>query len=95
MLSSKDDITVVAVPLNGHADLCQAIELVHPDVVIMDEDLLNAHHIELLKLLRGFHELRLVVFNAGDNHIQIYDKREILVRQLSDFFNAIEWTPFQ
>lgn len=60
-----------------------------PDVVILEERLLAANIVEIVKLADRHPTLRLIVVRLGDGKVQIFDKQMARLRHVSDFLGLL------
>ena len=60
-----------------------------PDVIILDEELLAANLLAVVKLADRYPELRLIVIGLKKNKLQVFDKHMVKVRQSSDFLDLL------
>lgn len=89
VLSREPDLHVEAIAPEGEAALIEAIERSRPDTVVLDEGSLVFDVPGLLALLEEYPVFRVVVLRADNSVARIYDKQQVLLRQVSDLVTAI------
>lgn len=60
-----------------------------PAVIILDEELLAANLLALIKLADCHPALRLIVINVCDNSVHVFDKQTVYVRKASDLVELL------
>ena len=88
-LAGETDLEVAGISPSDQAELIHEIRRLRPDIVVLDEDSRLVDPTNLLAWLEGYPKLRLVVINANDNRVSIYDKQQVLTRQASDLLDII------
>ena len=89
LLLSRSSFDVINTPSSSLSNLSPNDKL-HPDVIILEEDLLAANITAIVKLTNHYPKLRLIVFNLGNNTLQIFDKQMIQVQQLNDLLELLQ-----
>ncbi len=89
LLTRETDLDLVGIASGNEADLIKIIEHSQPQVIILDEATYMTNSIRLLDLFRNYSELRLVLVNANDNLVHIYEKRKLLVSQAADLADIV------
>jgi len=72
--------------LNG---LLRNIEEVRPDVVIMYYESKSITHVPV-EILKDFPKLLLITFSLENNTLDVYNKKEVYVKDQSDFLAVVE-----
>ena len=88
-LAAQDGFDVIRLESNEPVQIIQEIEMIQPDVIIIDQ---NNQTIPLGDLLSHFENtpnIRTIALNISNNQIQICDKRQVQIHQLSDFINVL------
>ncbi len=65
------------------------IEQTEPDVIIISDHIATANAQLIMTLLKTYTYLRIITFNLDDNHINVYDNREVDVTTVNDLVSAI------
>ena len=73
---------------DGQEALIEAIEKVHPEVVIVYES--DAMACPVTRLLEDFPRLRLITINSNNNDTEVYNKQTIRIKEGSDLVSIIE-----
>lgn len=89
LLSREKDICILNTrSQNGEADL-KAISKFQPQVIILDETLPITFLNCLLDLMVELPELVIIVVQLRSNHVHLYEKRTLQIKQSSDITSAI------
>jgi AmiR/NasT family two-component response regulator len=88
-LSSLGYQQVHGVATHNEQSMMVAIEQLHPDVIIMDEESREANLGLLVPYLASDSTIRTIIMNIHNNQISIYEQRQVLVQQLSDFLDVL------
>ena len=64
-------------------------DVLQPDIVILEEELLAANISAVVKLADRHPKLRLIVFSLSDNTLNVFDKQSVQVRQVNDFLELL------
>jgi DNA-binding NarL/FixJ family response regulator len=88
-LSSQGYQQVHGVATRNEETMVLEIERLHPDVIIMDEDNREANLALLVPYMAGDRAIRTIIMNLHNNQISIYEQRQVLVQQLSDFLDVL------
>jgi DNA-binding NarL/FixJ family response regulator len=70
-------------------EMAQTMTALHPDVVLVDEDMGSASPAELLKALRLQPGLRVIVFNERDNQLTVYHDMQFEIGQVQNLVDVI------
>ncbi len=89
LLTREVDLDLVGLASSNEADLSKAIGRSRPQVVILDEATYPSNSLKLLNFFRKHPELRLVLVNATNSLVHIYDKRNISINNPDDLAEAI------
>lgn len=89
ILSLRTNLEVHAVIFKDIPDLIVNIQSFNPGVVILDEIYFLANPTDLLEAFLSFPELRVIRMNIDDNRLQVYEKKQVLVRTPEDFFAEV------
>lgn len=68
----------------------EAVNHFKPEVVIVDEQVLDEHLNAYSAILKNYPKVRTIVMNTGANSLQICDKELIQVEHLDDFLEQID-----
>jgi DNA-binding NarL/FixJ family response regulator len=82
-ISSEDDFEA----------LIQAVEQVHPDVVIIHQGDRPCKSNLPTILLKDHPGLKVITVSLNDNLMEVYSKQNILVKSASDLISVVEATP--
>ena len=88
-LSNQEDLEVTGLDAKDPLEIFQAILRIRPDVFILDQ---NNKQIDLNTLLEHLEDLprvRTVVMSYSDDQVQVFDRNNISIHQLSDFLAVI------
>ena len=88
-LAAQDCFEVIELESSEPAQIIQQIERIQPDVIIIDQ---NNQTIPLGDLLSHFENtpnIRTIALNISNNQIQVCDKRQVQIHQLSDFISVL------
>jgi DNA-binding NarL/FixJ family response regulator len=88
-LSSQGYQQVHGVATHNEETMVLEIERLNPDVIIMDEDNREANLALLVPYMAGDRAIRTIIMNLHNNQISIYEQRQVLVQQLSDFLDVL------
>ncbi len=89
LLSKERDLLVLSLLFEDTPTLNRQIESLQPDVIIMDEELVNNEVFDLYHLLSGNPGLCMLVLSMQDNRVSLYKREEILVSHSNDLIAAI------
>ena len=87
LVNSASDLRAVSIPDN--ATIKRDIHTMQPCVVILDGDAAGAKSAQVLDLLDTLPQLRILMVHLESNMVQIYDKREITLREAADLIEHI------
>ena len=85
VLAEQTELEIHTISTNIEMKLAQTIETLHPDTVIVDEEVCITLPAQLWKLLTSLPDLQVIIFNQNDNvlHIRLNKmSRESHVRKL-------------
>ena len=88
-LEAQESFDVIGLEGNEPMQTIREIERIQPDVIIIDQ---NNQTIPLGDLLSHFENtpnIRTIALNISNNQIQICDKRQVQIHQLSDFISML------
>jgi DNA-binding NarL/FixJ family response regulator len=88
-LAAQECFDVIGLESNEPVQIIQEIERIQPDVIIIDQ---NNQSIPLNDLLSHFENtpnIRTIALNISNNQIQVCDKRQVQIHQLSDFISVL------
>ena len=88
LLSSRSELDVMTTAKVSVADW-DGLERARPDVVIVEERLLAANLLEIVKLAESHPKVRLIVVGPANSNVQVFDKQMVQVRQVSDFLGLL------
>jgi DNA-binding NarL/FixJ family response regulator len=88
LLESRSEFDVTSTTVSSLACMDQA-DSPGPDVVILEEELLAANILAVVKLAEQYPELRLIVIGPKTNKLHVFDKQIVQVRQVSDFLKLL------
>lgn len=73
----------------GIDDLIWEVETIHPDAIIMYQRYCAMSAYLPAQLLSNYSDLTVITINSDDNSIEVYNKKQILIREASDLISAI------
>ena len=88
-LAAQDGFEIIRLESSDSAQIFQEIERIQPDVIIIDENNQVTPLNDLLSHLENLPNIRTIELNICDNQIQINDKRQVQINQLSDFISVL------
>lgn len=88
LLASQSEVEVLQTPTGTLAGW-NPTNGTMPDVVIVEEGLLAANLLEIVKLAERHPRVRLIVLGLSNSNVQIYDKQMVKVRQVSDLLGLL------
>jgi len=88
-LSTQEWYDVIGLNLVDQEQIHQAIERLQPDVIILDNQNRVTDLSALMSYLEGLSKIRVIIVNVTDNQIQICEKQQLRIHQLSDFLAAL------
>lgn len=88
LLASQSELDVMNTNI-GTLESWDKFSNARPDVVIMEEGLLEANISAIVKLAERHPTLRLIVFGLSNGDVQIFDKQMARVRHVSDFLSLL------
>ena len=77
----------------GMDQLLNAIEISHPDIVIIPIDLYQDHTNILLRLVRDHPEILVIMVSLETNIMEVYSKQQVCIKDVSDLFSIIDNNP--
>lgn len=89
ILEKQSSLDLISLHSGDDQTLLQEIKDLNPAVIVLDEKFPSADLAMILNMQKTFSELRVVIISSRENRLQIYDKRDILVRDLRDFISAV------
>ncbi len=78
LLSEEPALEVFGVTVDGEKMLIQEIWRLQPDSIILIEESEGISPIRLMKLLKDYGRLRIIVVSTNSNVFEVYDKQQIL-----------------
>lgn len=69
--------------------LMEVIATYCPDVIVIDDQLLASYATRLLQISRKHPQLRVISMSLSDNHLYIFDQKQMLVSQSKDFLSLV------
>lgn len=88
LLEREKDLLVMGIAITSNMN--SDIENFHPNVIVLDETLSFGDLNRIFETLQDGPELRVMVINLQNNHVTVYDKREISITQSNDLIYAIK-----
>jgi chemotaxis response regulator CheB len=89
LLSTQDDMQVLALNLFNARELLHSIEYFQPDVVIIDNHLHTKALNKLPHRMEENKQLFVIQVSPNDNSLHIFQRKEVLLEQASDFVSLI------
>jgi len=90
LLSEESDITVESTIYVQGCPLTETFDKHHPDVLILDENLLSAEQTYLSNLLINHPNMKIVVLSLHDNRVSVFHRSDLLISTPQDFISAIK-----
>jgi chemotaxis response regulator CheB len=88
-LTAQDCFEVIGLENTEPLQIIQEIERIQPDVIIIDQNNQTIPLGELLSHFENTPNIRTIALNISNNQIQICDKRQVQIHQLSDFISVL------
>lgn len=88
LLSKEEDLEVMAVKLSSQTEVFQIVDVFQPDVVVMEEELIENGGM-LVASMKGYPKLKAIVVHWEDNQIEIFESQKVVIRELQDFLSVI------
>lgn len=93
-LTAQKGWNVVNIPFEQNADaLMQAVNTVHPDVVIIQKGDYAINFNFPASLFKDHPRLKVITLNPNNNLMEVYSKQNILIHSLSDLVSVVEAKP--
>lgn len=89
LLSREPNIEVIGISSCDVDELIERIRYLRPEVIILDEAIYLSYSSRLLVLLHLYHKLRLIIVSTDDNLVHIYDKKDVLLTEITDLVNIV------
>lgn len=89
LLTDRARLHVIGVTFVNGTILIDTIKQLQPDVIILDEAYLLVIPFNFLIALLDYPSLRVMVISAHHNRVQIYDKQQLEITQLTDLLKVI------
>ena len=70
--------------------LTQAVEKFHPDIVIINQRSCADGFLPPIQLIEDFPELRVITVNPDNNVVEVYNKQEICIEEVSDLLCVLD-----
>jgi DNA-binding NarL/FixJ family response regulator len=87
LLAEQNELEVYTIGANIEAELAQTLETLHPDTVILDEEVRSALSDQLWTLLMSRPDLQVIAFNQNNNTLHVHQNdrtAEAHVRNLGE-----------
>ena len=89
LLAAEAWLNVEDVTPPNQSSLIETIKQLKPNVIILEQASLLTTPLKMLTNLLNYPELRVVTMSASDNQIQISDKQQLVITQLTDLVKVI------
>lgn len=89
-LSAQDCYEVFGLDVNDPVQIYQSIELLQPDVIILDKSSQITNASNLITNLERLPKIRTIVVSVSSNQIQVCDKQDIVIHRLSEFLEFLD-----
>jgi chemotaxis response regulator CheB len=89
LLLREMDLVVKGISPKSREMLFSDIDHFQPDVILIDHSLLRSDFLTSLICLSEFPEFRVIVINAENNLINVFDKRQFELTRGKDLLNAL------
>lgn len=89
LLAHETDLLVKSIAYKNPKALNEEINSFEPHVILIDENLKPATHLNPLEILWGCSNISILVVNTQENRVQVYEKQEIRISGPQDLMNAI------
>jgi hypothetical protein len=73
--------------------LSQAVEKIHPEIVIINQSPCTDGFFPPIQLIEAFPELRVITVNPDNNVVEVYNKQEIRIKEAADLLSIIAEYP--
>ena len=88
-LAAQECFEVIGLENTEPAEIIQEIDRIQPDVIIIDQNNQNIPFAELLSYFENTPNIRTIALNISNNQIQVCDRRQVQINQLSDFISVL------
>lgn len=89
LLSNQNDLHVLAKVFTSFEEMLQIIDDFQPNVIVMDDGMLEKSALGLATSLKDYPSLRTIIVHWEDNEIEVYDRQKVVIRELQDFLSVI------
>jgi chemotaxis response regulator CheB len=89
LIAHQENLDVVTLSLTNPIDLIDEVSRIEPDVIVMDDHGRLACNADLHALLETIPELKIIILNSNDNHIEVIAKNEFDIQSADRFFEMI------
>ena len=90
LLTHNDTLDLTEIRETSQKELFDALEQIHPEVLIICHKTHYTLPIEYLQILQRFPDLLIITISSDDNYMHIYNKQKVLMRQSSDLLSVIQ-----
>ena len=84
LLTITDEFPISKYVSRDENEIIRHIQETAPEVVIVDGTFEKTGSLQLTHLLDSMKDLRLLILQVDSNHIQVYEKREVLLQHAAD-----------
>jgi chemotaxis response regulator CheB len=89
LISHRENLEVVSLSISNPLDLIGEVARILPDVIILDDQGHFACNADLHEILEISPELKIIILNSNDNHVQVISKNEVNLNHAEDFFEML------
>ena len=89
LLAGREDLSIHGAICGDLKELNAVIDQFQPDIIISAENNASVNSNEITNFLKVLPKVKTILINLEDNQVEIFDKRELSVKQLSDFLSAL------
>jgi DNA-binding NarL/FixJ family response regulator len=89
LITRQDNLDVVSRSISTPLDLIEEVSCIKPDVIILDDQGQFACHTDLQVLLETIPDLKIVVLNSNNNHVEVFSKSEVFINTAKEFFEIL------
>ncbi len=93
LITQKDWIVTKLSNERGVDGLIQEVEKTHPDTIIVYQSTENIKSdFVTSQLLQAYPGLTVITINPNNNSVEVYEKKQILIEEISDLISVVEGT---
>lgn len=90
LISVQPNLEVICASASTKDELLPVLQVYRPDVLISDDLMDFGDAADLHQSLKAFPDLLMIMINSCDNHLQIFEKKDVLISRASDLIALIQ-----